>query len=240
MKPLPTQSPESPRHTGSAIPSLPTGNTGTPPESAPHKHAAGSRHGAYPFLLLTSTLLAAVFCVLYITKPVVVTAARDTQETAPVIKDNSTQIDPIPAPSSSVEQPVAAAPSKTSTPYEQTNLRIQHILTARSPQGEIAKIDLDVPVLYQSRNLRWTAEEISSARELLVKLSDYQEKSQMLRAEGAELLDAWNRLIAASIPSQDLRADSPSSPLNQQNSAILPRPAELDTTELIHIQPTGK
>ena len=78
------------------------------------------------------------------------------------------------------------------------------------------------------------------ARELLVRLMDYQEKSQLLRAEGVELLDAWNRLIEASIPATDLRADSPSLPANQEDAADAPRPAGLITTESIQLQPSGK
>ena len=134
--------------------------------------------------------------------------------------------------------PLSASPS--TTPFEQTNLRIQHILTAEAPGGHTSKIDLDVPVLYQSRNLRWTPAEVAEARELLIRLADYQEKSRALRLEGAELLDSWNRLIERSIPATDLRADSPTLPTNQQDAADAPRPAGLDTTELIQIQPAGK
>ena len=95
-------------------------------------------------------------------------------------------------------------------------------------------------MLYQSRNLRWTPAEVAEARELLIRLADYQEKSRTLRLEGAELLDSWNRLIERSIPATDLRADSPTLPTNQQDAADAPRPAGLDTTELIQIQPAGK
>ena len=124
--------------------------------------------------------------------------------------------------------------------FEETNLRIQHILTAEAPGGNLARIDIEVPVLYQSRNLRWTASEVAEARALLVRLADYQEKSQQLRAEGIELLDSWNRLVEHSIPSGELRADSPTLPINQQDAADAPRPAGLNTTESIQIQPAGK
>ena len=74
----------------------------------------------------------------------------------------------------------------------------------------------------------------------LRRLADYQEKSRTLRLEGAELLDSWNRLIERTIPATELRADSPTLPTNQQDAADAPRPAGLDTTELIQIQPAGK
>ena len=74
----------------------------------------------------------------------------------------------------------------------------------------------------------------------MVRMMDYQEKCQALRAEGVELLDAWNHLIDRSIPASDLRADSPSLPANQQDAADSPRPAGLITTESIQLQPAGK
>ena len=69
---------------------------------------------------------------------------------------------------------------------------------------------------------------------------DYQEKSRQLRAEGVQLLDAWNHLISKSIPASELRADSPSLPENQVDAADAPRPAGLITTESIQIQTSGQ
>ena len=124
--------------------------------------------------------------------------------------------------------------------FEETNLRVQHILTAQTPGAKLARIDLDVPVLYQSRNLRWTPTDVADARILVARLMDYQEKSKILRAEGSDLLNAWNQLIARSIPGIDLRADSPSLPANQENLADVPSPAGLRSTESIQIQSSGK
>jgi hypothetical protein len=137
--------------------------------------------------------------------------------------------------------PRTALPAPTSAgSFEETNLRIQHILTAEAPGGHLDRIDIDVPVLYHSRTLRWTEQEVAGARDLLVRLMDYQEKSLQLRSDGAALLDAWNRLIGNSIPATELRADSPSLPANQQDAADAPRPAGLSTTESIQIQSSGK
>jgi hypothetical protein len=144
------------------------------------------------------------------------------------------------------ENPVSGDPRHTraaapeSSVFEETNLRIQHILTAQAPGGQIDRLVLDVPVLYQSRHLRWTAEEVAQARTLLVSLMDYQEKCHNLRAEGLVLLNSWNSLMERSLPTNDLRADSPSLPANQQDAADAPRPAGLMSTESIQIQPAAK
>lgn len=239
----------------SGMPSIPSSLT--PPVSSYSKSnrrasTTSPVQRAYPWLLFASTAVAAVFCLMYITKPII-QASQATGQGLPdrlelpksvkasaktsLLPDN----DRLPGEKAGVP---ARSASTLSTPapdaFEQTNLRIQHILTAEAPGGRVAKIDLDVPVLYQSRNLRWTAAEVAEARELLMRLADYQEKSRMLRAEAMGLLDSWNGLIERSIPVADLRADSPTLPINQQDAADAPRPASLDTTELIQIQPAGK
>ena len=217
---------------------------------------------AYPWLLSASTAVAALFCLLYITKPVITPAtspllpAVSPKPAAALAQSPSTGTTLMPGnerlPGESATtasatikptptDPRRALPIPTSTSaFEETNIRIQHILTAEAPGGHLDRIDIDVPVLYQSRSLRWTADEVAEARHLLTRLMDYQEKSRTLRAEGVELLDSWNALIGKSIPSGDLRADSPSLPANQEDAADAPRPAGLITTESIHIQPSGK
>lgn len=254
MKPLPAQNPASVRAADSVMPSLPPALSPQPASfSKANRRASGSPgQRAYPWLLCTSTMIAAAFCLLYITKPVIMAS----QQTGTSFTESPVSLSPSSLPTNASlmpgkdslpgEKPAAIPPvGNVSTPrpaaaFEQTNLRIQHILTAEAPGGHLARIDLDVPVLYQSRNLRWTPEEVAQARELLARLADYQEKTQTLRAEGAELLDAWNLLVERSIPAGQLRADSPTLPTNQQDAADAPRPAGLDTTELIKIQPAGK
>jgi hypothetical protein len=243
------------------MPSIPsTLATPVPSYSTSNRRTSASPgHRAYPWLLAASTALAATFCLMYITKPVIISpqpAGPETEQSAPNVPTASTTAtkkglmpDQHRLPGEKASAPVAIAtgspraaslPSHASGPFEQTNLRVQHILTAEAPGGHVAKIDLDVPVLYQSRNLRWTADEVAEARELLTHLADYQEKSRQLRLEGAQLLDAWNRLIDHSIPVGQLRADSPTLPTNQQDAADAPRPAGLDTSESIKIQPAAK
>lgn len=252
MKPLPAQHIIELNPTDSGVPSLPPAASYS---KANRRVPTQSALRVYPWLLLLSTAVAALFCVMYITKPVIMTPANapSAQPISPTIaavsdpKANVTlmpnkdrlpgeEITKNPAPSLRTQE----ALPRPGAPFEQTNLRMQHILTAEAPGGHSAKIDIDVPVLYQSRNLRWTDMEVATARELLIRLTNYQEKTRVLRAEGAELLDSWNELVEQSIPATDLRADSPTLPTNQQDAADLPRPALLDTSESIKIQSPKK
>lgn len=143
-------------------------------------------------------------------------------------------------PASADPRTAGLAKSGPGAAFEETNLRVQHVLTAETPGGEASRIVLDVPVLYRSRSLRWSKEDLGQARELLVRLADYQERTRALRAEGVALLDSWNHLIGRSIPGAGLRADSPSLPANQEEASTAPRPASLNTSESIQIQPAGK
>ena len=265
MKPLPAQTPVVIKSNDSAMPSLPA-PLATPPvvySKANRRVSTSISQRAYPWLLFASTSVAAVFCLMYITKPVILAsqrempgypvpeiaaspvsmAAKSNEVKQTIMPDrNSLPGEGLSHPSAGSEDHVrnALSRSKPATAFEQTNLRIQHILTAEAPGGHLAKIDLDVPVLYQSRNLRWTAPEVAEARELLTRLADYQEKSRSIRAEGVALLDSWNHLVERSIPSGELRADSPTLPTNQQDAVDAPRPVGLDTTESIQIKPAGK
>jgi len=261
MKPLPAE--------GSMIErkplaqSLPTvlPQPGSPYSTSNRKSQVAQINRAYPWLLMGSTLVAGFFCYLYMTKPVLLPGPEPVvlnPGSVPGLTSNSTQsvadpaltgpsLDRLPGDSQQAGKPSLADPRSAAFKkpgaegaYEETNLRVQHVLTAEAPGGEVNRITLNVPVLYRSRNLRWTQQDVAKARELLTKLADYQERTRALRAEGISLMEAWNHLIDQSIPSVDLRADSPSLTANQGDSASLPRPAALDTTESIRIQPAGK
>lgn len=215
----------------------------------------------YLWLLAFSTLVAGVFCLLYITKPFI---PVQTSGLSPAVKNPILAVtdkfaitpadlipnkDLLPGEKKSVmkDTPIISSDTRKPLPpppfsanFEETNLRIQHVLTAEAPGGNLDRIDIDVPVLYQSRNMRWTAAEAAEARQLLTRLMSYQEKSLQLRAEGVELLESWNHLIGNSIPATELRADSPSLPVNQQDAVDVARPAGLITTESIQITPPSK
>jgi hypothetical protein len=251
MKPLPAQNSSPIKTADRAMPSLPAALAVAPASYSTSNRRASACPGqrVYPVLLFTSTAVAGMFCLMYLTKPFI----QASQAVTPRFDDRQEMVKAAPTPAKPEimpdkdrlpgEKPTGSSPRTTSsseTPFENTNLRIQHILTAETPGGHTSRIDLDVPVLYQSRNLRWTPAEVAKARELLIRLADYQEKSRNLRLEGVELLDSWNQLIENSVPAAELRADSPTLPINQQDAADSPRPAGLDTTELIQIQPAGK
>lgn len=266
MKPLPAQNPVVIKANDSAMPSLPAAlaNPAGTYSKANRRVSITTAQRIYPWMLFASTSVAALFCLMYITKPVILASQREVSgnmdaeivmpHASVTVKSAEPKQTMMPdqnslpgdggthstAGSSENHARNAISHSNTATAFEQTNLRIQHILTAEAPGGRIAKIDLDVPVLYQSRNLRWTANEVAQARELLVRLADYQEKSRALRTEGVVLLDAWNHLVERSIPTGELRADSPTLPANQQDAADVPRPVGLDTTESIQIKAAGK
>jgi hypothetical protein len=267
MKPLPSHRNAAGKPDGEAMPSLPIV---LPPSSAAYsssnrRASSGcAAQRAYPWLLFFSTAVAALFCLLYINKPVIVpapamiaplpagkaSAAPAATSSAPLDAPLQPELMPsasaLPGESPANARPlpgdprsaVLAPPSVSA--FEETNLRVQHVLTAEAPGGQLDRIVLDVPVLYQSRNLRWTAAEVAEARGLLIRLMDYQEKSRELRAEGGDLLAAWNRLIEQSIPAIELRADSPSLPANQQDAADAPRPSGFISTDVIQIHPAGK
>lgn len=261
MNPLPAQKSPNQKPAGDTLPTL---TTVLPSSPGPYS-TANRRTGtctvqrAYPWLLSASTLVAAAFCLLYITKPIIapasipsgVPAAGPKTGTAATLAGAPGNLlpgkDRLPGETATALKPTPANPRRdlpgrpSPTAFEETNLRVQHILTAEAPGGHMDRIDIDVPVLYQSRNLRWTTADVATARELLNKLMDHQEKTRQLRAEGVELLDAWNTLVSNSLPADDLRADSPSLPDNQEDAADSPRPAGWTTTESIQIQtPSGK
>jgi hypothetical protein len=257
MRPLPTstqiaQVAAKPVPAGATPQTLELGPLSGNPTPAQNRRApAAAAQRAYPWLLVTSTVLSAVFFTLYLSKPVIAAGvapslATPYQEVPPppnpapakplesLLPDNHT------LPGDKASKPVAADPRRlgsavagSAASYEGTNLRVQHVLNARGPAGEdLGRVTRDVPVLYASRTLRWTPQEIARARDLQARIADYQEKSRALREEGHLLMEQWNALMGASIPNEALRADSPS--LNRPSQTA---PVEgLDSAEAIEIQ----
>lgn len=250
MRPLPTNSEplppakSLPARRRTAEQTLELGLNAAP---ANQRRGACGTQRAYPWLLVTATLLAGAFCFLYINKPVIV--AHEGLPLPPAGKpaDQPGQPGALLASSSlpgdggeSTDRPVVAEPRTLGTPseastYEETNLRIQHVLGARGPQGEdLGRVVLEVPVLYPSRTLRWSADDVDRARSLLTRIGDYQERSRDLRAEAVDLLTEWDQLVSSSIPAESLRADSPSLPENQGVGAAVDAP--LDSAQTIRIE----
>lgn len=200
-----------------------------PQSSQPSSNSSSNRRTSfagnqrlYPWLLCASTLIAAFFCIAYITKPIIVTRPvftekptlkyQNTGQSISTSKSSKSHKNPTPT-SSNTATPTAnnqIPPASVTSGFEETNIRVQHILDAESSSGDIHRIVIDVPVLYQSRNLRWSQKDTAHARLLLQRLEQFQEKTRSLRDEGKILLQDWNALMDASIPNQSLRADSPS------------------------------
>lgn len=197
-------------------------------------------HWAQSLLLLTSTGLAAFFCYLYITKPVVEMYPGTSRATAPPTTAKAKAQDPPKPEPAKTPSTQATAKAPIHAGLEETNIRIQHILTAETAGGRSDRIELTVPVLYRSRYMRWSDQEVDTARQLMERLVRYQEQSRALRAEGQDLLAAWNRLVGSSLPTEALRADSPSLPSNQKDANDAPRPSGWTSTELIRIQAPEK
>lgn len=101
--------------------------------------------------------------------------------------------------------------------WENTNARVQHILSADTGDGELSKIVLNVPVLYETRTMRWTLTDVEKARDILTRLMVYENNLSKLKQEGKVLLADWNRLLEKTVPASSLRADSPSLPYNHSN-----------------------
>lgn len=206
--------------------------------SKENRRAGGTPHSFPSFLLLSSTALAAFFCYLYITKPVQVVHPNPLPAAITTPPKPQTAKAPTDANTSAKNPSTAKAP--THAGLEETNIRIQHILTAETAGGRSDRIELTVPVLYRSRYLRWSDQEVETARQLMERLTRYQEQSRALREEGHQLLTAWNELVGNSLPSEALRADSPSLPSNQKDAHEAPRPAGWTSNELIQIQAPEK
>ncbi|BDS08506.1 hypothetical protein NT6N_35460 [Oceaniferula spumae] len=105
--------------------------------------------------------------------------------------------------------------SEAGSGWESTNLKVQHILSADSGNGELEKIILDVPVRYQTRTMRWTPTDVEKARSVLARLMIYERDLHNLRIQGKSILSDWNELLEQTVPAEALRADSPSIPYNQ-------------------------
>lgn len=253
MKPLPIDDRHSPAT--KPIPSLPIHPT-TGSFSSTNRRTGSCRiQRAYPWMLFASTAVAATFCLAYITKPVILPNPSPTD--SPAQKEVAANVpapsavsekflpDPtslpgdakLPEPGSALENPPAVS---LTTEFEETNIRVQHILDAESPSGDVSRIIVDVPVLYRSRNLLWSQEEAAKARALLARLSEHQEKTRALRDEGKVLLNDWNTLMGASIPSNALRADSPSLPSNQHDPLAPTGPSAEETIDTIKLSEPEK
>ena len=246
MRPLPTESGQEPASVSQKDP-LPL----RPARTANQKRAAGSVLRIYPLLLVVSTSMAGGFCYLYLTKPVIQTSPPPTvriaesQSAAPPANPAAPLAEPTVEEETLAREPEPSRPrpsapqgltQDSASAFEETNLKIQHVLTAQGPgQQDLGRIVLDVPVVYPSGTIRWSQEDVAKARSLLVRLDAYQLKANDLRNEAVGLISEWDQLIVASIPEPALRADSPTLPENQGEGTS--GQSALDSSEVIEIEP---
>ncbi|MBB5352350.1 hypothetical protein HNR46_002595 [Haloferula luteola] len=221
MRPLPTN-PESlaDSHPRTSRQTLELGSAVAVPN---HRRSGSDSGSAYPWLLLLSTTLAGIFCYLYLTKPVLLTEGSTPAESSPAATTPALE-----TPSESSQRTESMAPSQLATapndPFEETLLRMQHVViaTAPDPQAmgddlELGRLTVEVPIHYESGTIRWTDTDVAEARQLFARISAYQGKARDLREEAVSLISDWDQLMIRSIPEAALRADSPTLPENQGN-----------------------
>lgn len=116
--------------------------------------------------------------------------------------------------SEGLNKPVSSGLPSGGVSWENTNLKVQHILRADAGNGELEKIILNVPVRYETRTMRWDTGNIEQARNILARLMIYERDLNNLRQQGKGILKDWDNLIGSTVPATVLRADSPSLPYN--------------------------
>ncbi|MEO1856625.1 MAG: hypothetical protein ABGY95_04570 [Rubritalea sp.] len=95
--------------------------------------------------------------------------------------------------------------------FEETNDRVQHVITAQSNNSS-ERIILEVPVIYKTRALRFGPEQAHEASRVLRALKIYQSQIKKLHQDGKNIQLAWDSLLMSAQPVAALRADSPSLP----------------------------
>jgi hypothetical protein len=94
--------------------------------------------------------------------------------------------------------------------WEPTGITVSRVFLATDgAKGEVRKIPMNVPVLYESRVLALDKDKQRAAARLLDKLMAYRTRLAAIRKEGADLLAEWNQIITSSTPQDLLLSDSP-------------------------------
>jgi hypothetical protein len=94
--------------------------------------------------------------------------------------------------------------------WEPTGITVSRLfLASDGANGEVHKVPMSVPVLYESRLLALDKDKQRAIARLLDKLMSYRTRLAAIRKEGADLLAEWNRIISSSTPQDLLLSDSP-------------------------------
>lgn len=125
---------------------------------------------------------------------------------------NSETLSPISAATKGSNIPLPQSDStKSLVGFEETNDRVQHVITAQSNSSS-ERIILEVPVIYKTRGLRFGPEQANEAQRVLRALKIYQSQIKKLHQDGKNIQVAWDSLLMSAQPVEALRADSPSLP----------------------------
>jgi hypothetical protein len=94
--------------------------------------------------------------------------------------------------------------------WEPTGITVSRVFLATDGvKGEVRKIPMNVPVLYESRLLALDKDKQRAVARLLDKLVAYRTRLAAVRKEGADLIAEWNQIISSSTPQDLLLSDSP-------------------------------
>lgn len=131
---------------------------------------------------------------------------------------DAASISPVNPASGSSFIPLANSSSTKGKPsWEETNDRVQHIITAQNGDNS-ERIILEVPVIYMTRGMRLGPKEAEEARRILRAIEIYQDRINKLQQDGENIAKAWNSLLMSTQPVEALRADSPSLPQKKETT----------------------
>ena len=95
--------------------------------------------------------------------------------------------------------------------WEPTGITVSRLFIASDAAGgEVRKVPMNVPVLYESRLMALDKDKQRAIARLLDKLVNYRTRLAAMRKEGNDLLAEWNQILGSSTPQDLLLSDSPS------------------------------
>jgi hypothetical protein len=104
--------------------------------------------------------------------------------------------------------------------WEPTGISVSRLFLATGgTNGEVRKVPMSVPVLYESRLLALDRDKQRAIARLLDKLVSYRTRLAAMRKEGTDLLAEWNQIVSSSTPQDLLLSDSPTLIETESNGA---------------------
>jgi hypothetical protein len=94
--------------------------------------------------------------------------------------------------------------------WEPTGITVSRLFLATTTAGgDMRKVPMSVPVLYESRLLAVDKDKQRAIARLLDKLVSYRSRLATMKKEGTDLLAEWNDIVGSSTPQDLLLSDSP-------------------------------